>query len=214
MKSRNITACAVGALASVLTCSAQADVVNIVAYNPGSPQYPGVFGGFTGTLTFTALTATTGTLDVSLTNTSPSPGGFLTGIAILNSIDWAGVSISLASVSNANFSNLGPTAANPFGNFRGGAATGGGWEGGGPPGNGVANGGTLTATFNVSGSGVGAMSAASFVQPVDDRYQFVVRFRGFNNGESDKVPAVIVPSPGVASVLALGGIAAIRRRRA
>jgi hypothetical protein len=214
MKSRNITACAIGALATVLTCSAQADVVDIVGYNPGSPQYPGVFGGFTGTLTYTALTATSGTLDVSLTNTSPSAGGFLNGIAILNSADWAGVTISLASASNANFQNLGPTAASPFGNFRGGAATGGSWEGGGPPANGVANGGSLLATFNVSGAGVGAMSAASFVEPVDGRYQFAVRFRGFDNGESDKVPAVVVPAPGVASMLALGGFAAFRRRRA
>jgi hypothetical protein len=40
-----------------------------------------------------------------------------------------------------------------------------------------------------------------------------VRFKGFANGGSDKVPGVLVPAPGAAALMAGAGLVAVRRRR-
>jgi hypothetical protein len=198
----------------VLSGAALADMVNISGNAAASSDAPNSYGAYTGTVTFTSNTATTGTLAVSLTNTSTFAGGRITGLILLNNAEWAGVTVALASTSNAAFTDTSTESGSPFGDFRGGMALGGSWLGGGSPNSGTPIGSTLTATFNISGTGVGAMTAANFVNPVAGHYQFVVRFRGFENGGSDKLPAQIVPAPGAAAALfGAGGLMAARRRR-
>jgi MYXO-CTERM domain-containing protein len=46
---------------------------------------------------------------------------------------------------------------------------------------------------------------------ISDPYAFVVRFRGMENGGSDKVPANQLPAPGAAALLGLAGLL-VRRR--
>lgn len=197
----------------VVSGAALADMVNISSNAAASSNAPSSYGAYTGTISFTASSATAGWLAISLTNTSTFAGGNITGIILLNNAQWSGVTVVLASTSNANFTDTSTESGSPFGSYRGGMALGGSWLGGGSPNNGTPIGSTLTATFNISGTGVGAMTAANFVNPVDGNYQFNVRFRGFDNGGSDKLPAQIVPTPGAAAVLGLGGLLATRRRR-
>ena len=69
---------------------------------------------------------------------------------------------------------------------------------------------------NLKGPGwekvVAELSAAAFASE-SAPYSIVVRFRGFDNGGSDKVPGVLVPAPGAAGMLAAAGLAMGTRRR-
>lgn len=213
MSSRSLIVVLAGSL--IAASAAHADTININGNPIGSPNFPNGQGNYTGTLTFTALGVNSATLAVSLTNTSPGGDGFLTGFVMLNNADWSHVSVSLAGspqISNTNFQNTGVEGAGSFGDFRGGAALSGNFLGNGNPANGVAVGGTITATFNISGTGVGSMSASDFVTPLNGNAQFVVRFRGFADGGSDQVPGV--PTPGTAMLAGLGALVATQRRRA
>ncbi|MBX3409401.1 MAG: hypothetical protein KF859_05895 [Phycisphaeraceae bacterium] len=214
MSSRSLIVVLAGSL--IAASAAHADTININGDPIGSPNFPNGQGNYTGTLTFTALGVNSATLAVSLTNTSPGGDGYLTGFVMLNNADWSHVSVSLAGspqISNTNFQNTGgPEGAGSFGSFRGGAALSGNFLGNGNPANGVAVGGTITATFNISGTGVGSMSASDFVTPISGNAQFVVRFRGFADGGSDQVPGI--PTPGTAMLAGLGALVATQRRRA
>lgn len=170
----------------------------------------GTWGSFTGTLTYTHVSGNDGTLDVSLTNTSPpANGGYLTGF-VFNIIDGGpGRTATLISSSKSGFQLLLNENAPPFGTFDAGAALGGSWVGGGNPSGGIPVGGTATFTFGITAPNAASLTSSSFVG-TSAPYQFVVRFRGFANGESDKVP---VPGPASASLLALAALAASRRRR-
>lgn len=198
--------------ACALSSTAMADMITISSNAAASPNAVS-YGAYTGTVTFTSNTATSGTLAISLTNTSSFLGGRITGVVLLNNANWSGLTVSLLSTSNANFLDTSTESASPFGTFLGGMALGANWSGGGSPNGGTAIGSTLTATFSITGVGVGAMNAANFVNPLGEAQQFAVRFRGFDNGGSDKLPGQLVPTPGAAAVLGLGAIASLRRRR-
>ncbi len=201
------------ALGASLSATAAADFIQIQADVPASESQ---LGDFTGSLDWSYSGGNAGVLTVSLTNTS-SFGGFLT--AFLFNIDSsdAGAAASLFFSSFASMTNITGGGLNgaPFGTYDAGAGLNGAFQGGGTPSNGVGVGQTGTFKFNVTASDAGFLSASSFING-PNVYDFIVRFRGFDNGGSDKVPAMVtvVPGPGALALLGLAGLVGGRRRRA
>lgn len=187
------------AIVAVAGSIAHADVMNIAG--------TGTLGSFTGSISYTYNSGNTGTLTIALTTTSAA-GGKLTGFAF--NIDGPNATATLSTTDYSSFTNTGTTAANPYGTFEAGAALGGNWEGGGSPNNGIAHGATGHFTFTVSGTDAFRLTAKSFDEPTGNN--FVVRFRGFDNGGSDKVLGVTTPAPASVS-LALAGLGLFGRRR-
>lgn len=171
-------------------------------------------------------------LTVSLKNTSPSAGGKLVAFLFNN----PGNKITGVSVSTSTFLStlLGKTTFNntikaaPLSNFDIGVSLGGnnnnGFEGaGGSPANGLAIGSTGTWTFTFTGTGLGALTTQDFVNTKTDGEFLYVRFKGFNNGKSDKVGAEVCPPPPapvpepafyqMSALLGFGGLGALRLRR-
>ncbi len=174
-------------------------------------------GSYTGSMTWTygGLGSGAGTLAISLTNTSPGAnGGFLTGFAF-NVVD--GVGLSLTSAPNATWYGVSHVPANPFPNFDFGAALEGNWLGGHSPNPGIAAGSTGALTFRVLGNDalLASLSDASFFD-TSNGYGFAARFRGFQDGGSDKVMGDVIVTPlpqtlGLAGAGVLGLIFCRRR---
>lgn len=187
---------------AALACAgaAKADIVNIA----GS----GAWGSYNGTLDYTP--GPTGTLVVSLTNTSGFNGkltGLLFNIAGINAVV---TNMTLSPSPNWNWGTNQSGA--PFGTFEAGSWLGGNWEGGGNPNLGILSGNSGIWSFDVSGLDAPALSAADFTSPPGGPVNFIVRMRGFDNGQSDKVPGH-TPTPGALALFGLAGAAAARRRR-
>ncbi len=145
------------------------------------------------------------TLNIDLTNTSTaSNGGYITGFLLNLPIN---VSFSNATT-NSNLQALLPTngsfAGSPFGSFDYGFALGGNFLGGGKPSKGIGVGDTAHFEFsNFTGFPSGfelwtnqemenfLLDNASTQAPEDT--SFIARFRGFEDGGSDKVPANFQP---------------------
>ncbi len=187
-------------------------------------------GSFTGTIDYDPVLAE---LELYLENTSPAGnGGKLVAFAFNNPANLI-TDVALTS-KNANFSRCGGAGADdfqndikvqPFGYADIGASISGQWEGGGSPNNGLGVGSFATFTFKFTGSGLSALTIDDFLSAVTTKQDqwLAVRFKGFNNGGSDKVGA-LVPDPDVninqvpepASLLLLGGgmigLVAVRRR--
>lgn len=187
--------------------AANASVVNFVS-NTGIEQ----LGAFTGSMEWTYLGGNQGTLDLTLTNVSPAAnGGYLTGFAF-----QAVYNDSLKIVYDSAYTNWSPIVdadCNPFGTFDHGAAVGGNWLGGGQPSAGIGVGETWVFNFDIQGDAtlLAAIVAHDFFDE-SDGWGFAARFRGFEDGGSDKVTASL-PAPGVLTALALGAAASRRRRR-
>lgn len=166
-------------------------------------------GSFTGSVTFTATSATTGTLLYSLTNTSPSAnGGYITAIAF-NVVD--GVSLSFVS-GPSTWGLLSAVSASPYPSFDFGAGNG-DWLGGGSPTSGIAVGQAATVAYSVTASAavLAGLTDASFFDG-SNGYAFAARFRGFANGGSDKVLGVVPgPAPLALGLLAIGAVRGRRR---
>jgi hypothetical protein len=173
----------------------------------------GPLGSFSGTFNYSASDASNATLTVSLTNTSPT-SGYLTGFVFNNPANLVtGVSLVPG---DPDFDLIGGPGFNnginggPYGHFDIGAAVGGNFQGGGTPSLGIPSGGSASFTFNLTGSGLDTLSDYTFLHtrsapPADGagRPVFVARFRGFENGGSDKVPDHHNPEP---SALVLAGL--------
>lgn len=200
----------VGAVVVLASRAASASLVQIESNAAGSTD---LLGSFTGSVSYTADAATTGTLVISLTNTNtPAEGGYITGLVFNLPTPDVGKA-ELASSSIAGFTDLGPTeSASPYGIYDTGAALGGSWLGGGSPSGGIAVGQTGTFTFTITATNAAALSAELFVQPGSSPSP-LIRFRGFANGGSDKVPGTLVPTPTTLALAAVGGLLASRRRR-
>jgi hypothetical protein len=206
-------AAAVFALSVAGAASVQAALVPIAGNTAASTEG---LGNFSGSLDYVATNATTATLTVELTNTSAvANGGFITAF-VLNNPGNLITSVTLSTATGVDTllglgnNNIG---AAPFGQFDFGASSGGGFEGGGNPNVGVGVGVTGTWTFTFAGSNLDTLTTQSFLNElsvgpgIGGGPQFmVVRFRGFNDGGSDKVPAVPVPA---AVPLFLSGLAAV-----
>ena len=195
----------------VAASSASATMVMIQSNPAGSTDG---LGRYTGSISYTSNTLNTGTLTIVLSNTNtPGDGGYITGLVFNIPGADAAATAQLAASSLAGFQQLGPTAsASPYGTYEAGAALGGSWLGGGSPNGGVAVGQTGTFTFNITSAGASGFTASSFIASGSSPSP-LVRFKGFANGGSDKVPGVLVPAPGAAALMAGAGLVAVRRRR-
>lgn len=188
--------------------AARADTVHI-----GDNEAPGMF---TGSLSVTNVSNTEAIITVKLTNISQpaSNGGYLTGFAFndpntnakgninaISSYTTDPVSVKangFVLIPGSSTVNNG-VSTSPYGNFDIGAAVGGDWLGGGQPSTGgLAVGESATFTFTVTGQGLNNLSAANILAATSSNGTagFVVRFRGFNDGSSDKdIAGVICPAP-------------------
>lgn len=186
-------------------------------------------GTFTANVSYMAIDAAHATLTVELWNTSSAAnGGYLTAFAFNNPFDSI-TSAALVST-NSNFELLGSPDFNggipapPFGSFDLGASSSGDFLGGGSPVGGIAVGGFSNFTFALTGAGLDLLTLESFFggasapdQGQQDSVAFLARFRGFENGGSDKVPGVLeggsptgeLPNTPEPATLVLGAIAGV-----
>lgn len=185
-----------------------ADIVNIQSDSANSTEG---LGTFTGSVEYNFVADSSGILTITLNNTSNvDNGGFITGF--LFNMDSADAVATLTSGTHP-FDQATGNGLNgqPFGDpFDAGAAIGGKFEGGGNPNDGVAVGDTGIFTFDITASDAAGLSAWSFLTGPYD-FNFIVRFRGFEDGGSDKVPAV--PTPGALALLGTAGVLVSGRRR-
>jgi PEP-CTERM motif len=204
------------AIAALMLAPAIAGAVPIVIGGTGT------LGTFSGTFDYTATDDTSGTVDIVLNNDSLT-AGFLTGF-LFNIPDGATVTGAILTTDDGDFTLDGaPTFDNsasgsPNGDFDIGAALGGNYLGGGNPALGIAQGGSATFSFALTGTGLGGLTSQTFLTTLSsggDSEEFVVRFRGFPDGGSDKVPNEgLIPEPGTLSLLGLGIASLAARRRA
>jgi hypothetical protein len=177
----------------------------VAAADPITISGTGPLGSFSGVLNYTPTSSSTGVVDIALTNTSPAAnGGYLTAFAF-NLPAAASVTSATITTDREHFELLGAPAfddgvsANPFGLFDIGASTGQSFSGGGAPHRGAGVGETASFSFQLTGTGLGGLSSADFLNTLsaphgsDARANFVVRFRGFTNGGGDKVPNGVSP---------------------
>lgn len=180
---------------------------------PASTEQTGA--NFLGVLSYAFDAGNMGTLTLDLTNTTPANvGGFLTAFVFAFESADGGASAQLLGASDPDFNNLQNENASPFGGpYFGGSSTSNMFEGGGTPSKGIPVGVTVKFTFKITASDAAALTDDSFAiaGPLD--HNFVARFRGLEDGGSDKVPGQEVPTPGAVALMAGAGLAAARRRR-
>jgi hypothetical protein len=162
-------------------------------------------GSYEGTFVYVPLSAGDAELTITLTNTSPADnGGYLTALAFNN--PGGRITGATLTPSNTNFQLLGAPGfsdgvnGSSFGHFDLGASTSNAFLGGGNPNKGIGVGQTATFLFVLTGSDLDGLDVSSFfttlsAPPGDGsgNVAFVGRFRGFNDGGSDKVPGVDPP---------------------
>jgi hypothetical protein len=158
-------------------------------------------------------------------------GGYITGVAFNNPMQY----ITGVSFTDPHFDPLGSPGYDngingmPLGHFDIGAGMGGSWMGGGDPKPGIGVGQTKTFSFNLTGTNLSLLDENSFFNELSHEgspemgNQFIgIRFRGFENGGSDKVPGHPdpnqMPEPATvvllgAGIMGLGAWTMIRRRQ-
>ncbi|MBN9520922.1 hypothetical protein J0H58_20770 [bacterium] len=203
-------------------------------------------GKFSGTIAVDNINSGTAMVRVSLTNTSPKAnGGYITGFAFNLPVPLASATLTTAAPSSFNLAgggtfdnaigNYDDVPGQPFGFFDVGAGLGAdGSLNSGSPTSGLAVGQTGTFTFTLTSnpgqfdlnqlSAELLLSLASANPQGGGAQAFLVRFRGFKNGGSDKVvinpdgftpppPPPGVPAP-PAVLLALAGVGCLLGRGA
>ena len=189
------TFCTALAAVALFSSWATAGTVTLTSNTAGSTSS---LGAFTGTMTYDDVS----TLTITLTNTTPAGGGFITGL--LFNIDGNAIA-TLSPDPTGGFEDLYTTGnldGNPFGDFEAGAALGGNFLGGGSPSGGIAVGSEGTFIFNVTGPDASSLTVGDFISQLSDGSDdhdaaLLVRFRGIDLGEgSDKVPGTGREDPG------------------
>lgn len=200
--------------AAILVPIATASLIDINSDPAGSTE--GI-ADFSGSLQYTPdAMSNQGLLTITLNNTSAAENsGYLTAFAFDLNNFASGTDISLVSSSHP-FSGLTNAKAQPFGTYAAGASTGKNWHGGGKPHSGIAAGDTGVFEFLIASENAGLLSTHDFLNS-DNSAGFVARFRGFADGGSDMVPAIVtaaaVPGPAAIGLLLIAGLAGPRRRR-
>lgn len=202
-----------GAVATAMCVASAASASTSTATYVGSNGIEGL-GSFSALVTYAYASGSTASLTISLTNTtSAATGGYVTALALTGA---EGVSaLSFVSSTDVDFAALsGPVSANPFGDFMSGTSTSSSWTGGGSPTVGVGTGQTAEFNFVLTGTAgaLAGLDATTVLAPEND-LGFAVRFRGMNNGGSDKVLGYTIPGPGALALMALAGVVTSRRRR-
>ena len=199
---------ATGAVVLGVSSPAPADIIAIAGDTANSTEG---LGDFTGFLTYEFVLGDMGLLTVELTNLADLGNrGWITGI-IFNFDTTDPNASALFTKGTHPFLDAPGQNGNPFGNpFIGGAALAGNWIDGGIPEDGIAPSHTGIFDFEVTAKDAAALTASSFLEGPYE-FNFIVRFRGFIDDNSDKVPAV--PAPGALALLGLGALAQRRRRR-
>lgn len=208
---RQVLFAAAAAAILVVSTAAQADIINIQGLSNQSAEG---LGRFTGAIEYNFLGDNHGQLLINLTNMSdPGNGGFITAL-IFNigapQRSGADTATLVQSTHPAIVDIEGPgIGGSPFGHFDAGAGIFGQFEGGGNPSVGIGVGLSGSLEFLVDSQHASVLTASSFIDGPND-FNFIVRFRGFLDGGSDKVP---VPVPGSVVLMGLGAIAISSRRR-
>jgi hypothetical protein len=221
MKRFPVLVCASASIASLHLFQPAAHAAVVVITSNSALSTEGL-GAFVGTLDYVYGGAGSGTLNVSLTNTTnASIGGYLTAFMFRPPPELGAFTSALTSSDFAAMTNIpAGTSGSPWngtGSWLGGAGVGGSWLAGGAPNGGVAIGQTGHWSFTITGTNASMLTSDSFVSGnlVSDPYAFIVRFRGMegvDGGEgSDKVPANQLPAPGAAALIGLAGILTRRR---
>jgi PEP-CTERM putative exosortase interaction domain len=185
----------------------------------------GALGDFDGSLSYSASSASSATLALTLKNTSAiANGGYLTAFVFNNPGNYiSGVNLS---ATDAHFGLLGASGFNnginaaPYGDFDIGASLSNRFLGGGNASDGIAVGVTETFTFTFTGSNLNTLNEDSFISersPGSENVSFVARYRGFEDDGSDKVlgETPSTPEPATMSLIGLGlaGLLKIRRKK-
>jgi hypothetical protein len=167
-------------------------------------------GYFSAELIYTPVTSTQGKLKITLYNQSPwSNSGYITGFVFNNPgdrITSAEISVKPNPDWELMFDNN-KVNAQPFGQFDLGAALGGSFEGGGKPDfSGIMVGTERYISFGLIGTNMDTLTAEDFAKELNSNDEFfAVRFRGFKNEGSDKVPGTLnTPEPGTLLLLGIG----------
>lgn len=189
-----------GAAATLVLAMATAS--HAVAIMSDTANSESGLGTWTGDFAYTPTSSTTAQMIISLTNTSPmTNGGFITAFVFNNPDSKLTASGSTISFTDTDFTAaIGSNAINgaPFGNFDVVTSTGGSFQGGGMPQLGIGVGVTETFTYNWTGTMLDTLTAQDFLSELSDGSMgagqgtkaFAVRFRGFLDGGSDKVPGI------------------------
>ncbi len=201
---------ATGAVVLGVSSPAPADTIEIFADTANSTNG---LGDFTGFLTYEFILGDLGLLTVELTNTSDlGNNGWITGF-IFNFGTTDPDAFSHFEGGTHPFLDAPGQNGDPFGNpLMAGAALGGNWFDGGIAEDGITVSDTGTFEFEVIAKDAVDLTASSFLEG-PYQFNFIVRFRGFLDGNADMVPVVPIPAPGALALLGLGALVQRRRRR-